>query len=242
MKKLLLIIFLSITLSACKDACDCFKGTGDVMTEIRSTGNIKSVDLGNNVDLVVHYDSIPRIRVTAGSHLLSKITTENENGVLKIRNTNKCNWVRNFDPVLIVDIWVPTLSGIYVENASGDIAFSDTLTVSDFRLDSYSSTGNYQLKLKEGIATLAIHNGPADLKAEGNVGTLYLYGVGYGKIDCLQLKTENAYINNKGTNGFYVNPISILEATINGSGNVYYTGSPATIKKTETASGKLIHL
>ncbi|HOS48188.1 MAG TPA: DUF2807 domain-containing protein [Bacteroidia bacterium] len=242
MKKIVFIIFLSISLSACKDACDCFKGTGDVVTEIRSVSEIKSVDLGNNVDLVIHYDSVPKMRVTAGSHLLGKISTENENGVLKIRNTNKCNWVRNFDPVLIVDLWVPTLSGIYIENASGDVTFSDTLSVSDFRLDSFSSTGNYQLKLKQGTATLAIHNGPADLTAEGEIGNLYLYGVGYGKMDCLKLKTANAYINNKGTNGFYVNPTDILEATINGSGNVYYTGNPSTIKKTETASGKLIHL
>ncbi len=242
MKKIILIIFLSIAFSACKDACDCFKGTGDVVTEIRSIGEVKSVDLGNNVDLVIHYDSIPKMRVTAGSHLLEKITTINENGVLKIRNTNKCNWVRNFDPVLIVDLWVPTLSGIYIENASGDVTFSDTLSVSDFRLDSFSSTGNYHLKLKEGVATLAIHNGPADLTAEGEIGNLYLYGVGYGKMDCLKLKTTNAYINNKGTNGFYVNPIDILEASIGGSGNVYYTGNPAIIKKTETASGKLIHL
>lgn len=242
MKKIAFIIFLSIAFSACKDACDCFKGTGDVTTEIRTLGNIQTIDLGNNVDLVLHYDSISRMRVTAGSHLLDKITTVTENGVLKIRNINKCNWIRDFDPVLIVDVWTPTLKSLFLEDASGDITFSDTLPVSDFRLDSFSSTGNYHLKLKNGIATLAIHNGPADLTAEGDISNLYLYGVAYGKMDCLKLKTVNAYINNQGTNGFYVSPSDILEATIGGSGNVYYTGNPAIIKKTETASGKLIHL
>jgi hypothetical protein len=242
MKKTAMIIFLSIAFSACKDACDCFKGTGDITTEIRSLGSISAIDLGNNVDLVIHYDSITKMRVTAGSHLLEKVTTETNDGVLKIRNTNKCNWVRDFDPVLIVDLWTPTLKSIFIENASGDITFSDTLSVSDFRLDSFSSTGNYRLKLKDGIATLAIHNGPADLSAEGTLSNLYLYGVAYGKMDCLKLKTANAYINNQGTNGFYVNASDILEATIGGSGNVYYAGSPTIIKKTETASGKLIHL
>lgn len=242
MKKIAFIIFLSIAFSACKDACDCFKGTGEVATEIRSTGTIKSVDLGSNVDLVIHRDSITRIRVTAGSHLLDKITTVNEAGVLKIRNTNKCNWVRHFDPVLIVDIWVPTLSGIFVENACGDITFSDTLPVSDFRFDSFSSGGDYRVKVNGESATLAIHNGPANLVAEGTVGNLYLYGVGYGKMDCQNLVSTNGYIGHHGSNSYYVNSTAILEATISGSGNVYYKGNPSIIKKTETASGKLIHL
>ncbi len=242
MKKLTIIILLSVVFSSCKDACDCFKGTGEVTTEIRSTGLVNSVDLGNNIDLVIHYDTVTKIRVTGGSHLLEKITTKNENGLLRIRNANKCNWVRDFAPELIVDLWVPTLSGIYIENASGNITFTDTLPVSDFRLDSFNSSGNYHFKLKNGMATLALHNGSSDLIAEGELGNLYLYGAGYGKMDCVKLITGNAYINNRGTNGFYLNCTNILEATINGIGNVYYTGNPAIIKKTETASGKLIQL
>lgn len=238
----ILLSFIPLLLFGCKKKCDCLKSTGSISTEERSLTAINSINIKNNVDVKFHYSKEFKLTVRGGSNLLDKIETRIENGTLYIRNKNKCNWVRNFNPELEVNVWLPELSSIYIEDASADLIFEDTIPVKNFRLDSFSSIGNYKMKLKGDIVTLAIHNGAADLDAEGSVGTLYLYGVGYGKLNCEQLQTSNTYTDNQGTNDFYVNALSILEVRISGSGNIYYKGYPPNIVKRELGSGKLIQL
>jgi hypothetical protein len=244
MKMQIKLLFLSalLLLFGCKKSCDCMKSTGSISIEERNLSPINSINVKNNVDVKFHYSNDYKLTVRGGSNLLEKIETRIENGTLYIRNKNKCNWVRNFNPELEVNVWLPELSLIYVEDASADIVFEDTIPIKNFRLDSFSSIGNYKLKLKGEIATLAIHNGAADLDALGSVGTLYLYGVGYGKLNCEQLKTLNTYTDNQGTNDFYVNALNTLEVKISGSGNIYYKGNPPNIVKREYGSGKLIQL
>jgi hypothetical protein len=237
-----ILILNLLLLFGCKKSCDCLKSTGTISTEERSLTPINSINLKNNVDVRIHYSNEYKLSVRGGSNLLEKIETRIENGTLYIRNKNKCNWVRKFDPELRVNIWLPELSSIYLEDASSDIVFEDTIPAKNFRLDSFSSIGKYSFKLKGDIATLAIHNGAADLDALGSVGTLYLYGVGYGKLNCEQLQTFNTYTDNQGTNDFYVNALNTLEVKISGSGNIYYKGNPLNIVKKVFGSGKLIQL
>lgn len=239
--KLILILNL-LLLFGCKKSCDCLKSAGSITTEIRNLSAINSINIKNNVDVKIHYSNEYKLTVRGGSNLLEKIETKIENGTLYIRNKNKCNWVRKFNPELQVNIWLPELSSIYLEDASSDLVFEDTIPVKNFRLDSFSSIGNYKFKLKGDVATLAIHNGAADLDALGSVGTLYLYGVGFGKLNCEQLQTINTYTDNQGTNDFYVNALNTLEVKISGSGNIYYKGNPPNILKREYGSGKLIQL
>jgi hypothetical protein len=239
--KILLILNL-LFLFGCKKSCDCLKSTGSISTEERSLTAINSINIKNNIDVKIHYGTEYKLTVRGGSNLLEKIETKVENGTLYIRNKNKCNWVRKFDPQLQVNIWLPELSSIYLEDASADVVFEDSIPVKNFRLDSFSSIGNYQLKFKGDVVTLAIHNGAADLDALGSIGTLYLYGVGYGKLNCEQLQTLNTYTDNQGTNDFYVNALNTLEVRISGSGDIYYKGNPPNILKREYGSGKLIQL
>jgi hypothetical protein len=49
-------------------------------------------------------------------------------------------------------------------------------------------------------------------------------------------------MNNKGTNSNFVNVENRLEATIIGTGNIYYLGNPSVLKENIIGSGKLIRL
>lgn len=243
-KRLLYILLISglFIQSSCNDVCDCFHGRGREITEERHMETIKGIYLTNNISVVIHPDSNQRMTVTAGENLVDGIETSIENGRLSIRNNNRCNWTREFNPTLQVDIWTNTLQSIYIEDASGDLRFTDTLKVSNFRLDCFSSMGTYRVILLADIATLAIHNGPADIIAEGSVSTQYNYSAGFGKMNCLLLKSNNIYMNNKGTNDNYVYSNTILEAKIEATGNIYYSGNPVNVTTQITGKGKLIKL
>ena len=241
-KRLLLFLLVALSLTSCEKICDCAKSTGELTSEFRTTGNIQQIELNNNIDLVIHIDPTPKLKITAGKNLISEITTDNNNGVLNIKNKNNCNWVRDFNTSIIVEVWTPSLNYLIANDATGDIYFVDSLDCNGFYFDSFSSTGQFHFKLKGTEAHLNINTGPADITATGDVNNFYLYGAGYGRLDCVNLHSDYVYVTNKGTNDCYVNAQQLIDAHIYGAGNIYYKGNPALILKKEFGKGKLISL
>lgn len=241
-KNILVLIISILLFPGCEKICDCAKSTGEIQSEIRYPASFNRIELNNNIDLIVHIDSIPKIKITAGKNLISEIETTIDNGTLKISNKNNCNWVRDFNPKIVAEIWTPSLNALWIEDATGDIYFEDSLDCNPFVFDSFSSTGVFHFKLKGEEARLNINTGSADINATGKVTNFYLYGAGYGKLDCVNLQSDFVFVTNKGTNNFYVDAQQLLEASIFGVGNIYYKGSPASIVKKEFSKGKLISL
>lgn len=238
-----LLLIPILLLAACSDMGDCFHGSGKQVTESRSIGSFHSIYLTSNVNLVLHFQpGIRRLEVTGGDRLTEGVETKIENGQLSVKNTNRCNWVRSFKQRLTVEIWTDSLQSIYLEDATGDVTFKDTLATENFRFDAYNSMGRGDLLLHCYIATLALHTGPFDLTAKGTATVQYNYHAGYGKNDCRELVTANAFLTNKGTNDTYISTSQLLEVNIQQSGNIYYRGEPASIKTEITGTGKLIKL
>jgi hypothetical protein len=219
-----------------------FKGTGPLTAEERTLAPFTRIELKNDVDVVYHYDSIRRVKVTAGQNLIEKITTNVENGNLVIKNKNKYNWVRSYHPEIKVEIWLPDLKYIEAFDATGDIVFIDTLKVDKFALESFGSFGNYTLLLDTKNAYLKLHNGPANLNAKGHSENTYLYNAGFGINDTRELKSNYVYIRSISTNSSYVYSINELDASIEAAGNIYYLGNPTDVIFTKKGSGEIIKL
>ncbi len=241
MKQILLLILTLLLLPSCSDLGDCFHGRGNTAEEERSLDTIHTIYITSNIDLKIHPNaSYYRLKVRSGENLLEGIETKTENGTLSIRNKNRCNWVRSFKSQTTVDLWVPTLSSIYMENSTGAITMDDSIHARQFRLDCFGSMGSVQLLLDCDIATVALHNGPADITASGRADVQYNYNAGFGKVDCRNLTTRYLYITNKGTNNTWVYSNYILDALIEHDGNIYYTGQPSQIKADIKGKGQLI--
>ena len=241
MKQLIHLLFALLIFSSCSDMGDCFHGKGDSGIEERTLEPIRGIYLTSNINLIIHPNqSQLRMRVTGGSHLLENIETRAENGTLFIKNHNRCNWVRSFKSKITVEIWTDQLNSIYLENSTGDVIVDDSIHSDNFRLDCFGSMGSVSLLLNCPTATIALHNGPSDITVGGIASVQYNYNAGFGKVDCRNLVSQDIYINNKGTNNTWVNSHSLLEATIEHNGNIYYTGEPSTIKENIIGKGKLI--
>ena len=241
-KQFLVMLLVILSFTSCEKICDCAKGTGDIVSEYRSISSFQQLELYNNIDLVIHIDSNPKLKITAGKNLISEITTVNDNGILRIRNKNNCNWVRDFNTSIVVEVWTPSLNYLMAKDATGDIYLEDSLYCNGFYFDSFSSTGQFHFKLKGPEAHLNINNGPADISAIGKVDNFYLYGAGYGRLDCVNLHSDYVFVTNRGTNNFYVTAQRLIDASIFGTVNIYYQGNPMTIVKKEFGQGKLISL
>lgn len=237
-----LFLMSCILFSGCEDTCQCFEGTGPLTYDERPVEAIGDIDLGSDVDLYLHHGDVPRIRVTAGQNLIDNIETKLEGDKLFIRNHNKCNWVRSFNPVLRVDVWTTNLHHLKVDDASGDVIFVDSLVADEFWFDSFSSTGTYYLLLNCSVSTIAMHNGPADITVKGHSGVTYMFNAGFGKMDCLELESGYAFVRNRGTNDLYLHVNILLEAITEHKGNIYYRGNPGVVDIELNGTGNVIQI
>jgi len=235
------IFIIPLLYLSCKkeNMCDCFKSTGNIISETRNISGFDSISVENNVNLFLTEDSIFSVTVEAGRHLISLIKTDVTDNCLFLKNENKCNWVRSFKNKINVYVHCPKIKEI-IYKGSGNIKVADTLHVNNFQLDDWNGTGEVNLILKSNWTTLNLHTGPADLNVNGKSGVTYLYSAGNGKADLRNFITDDCFVSNKSTNSCYVNAAKELDAKINSIGDIYYTGTFYSLTSDITGSGHLI--
>lgn len=238
---LLLSIIITFTFNSCHDCpvCDCFKSSGNTISEQRNITGFNSIQVNDNIDLSITPGRDFKVKVAAGKNLIEKVTTELDGNTLILSNKNKCNWVRSFKNEYKVEVEMPSVDHV-MTYSSGDIDFLDTVKIETFNFDVYGGAGVYNLLLHASDAHVNIHTGPGDVNAKGWIGVNYLYYNGYGKINFSDVETGYTFMENKGNNDIHIWVTKELEAKINYSGNIYYRGNPYKIILTGTGSGKLI--
>lgn len=242
MKLISFILALTLlALSGCKkdSFCNCLKKTGDEVSEDREVSSFTSIEMNNNVDVIIKPDTTYKITVTCGKNLVDGIKTEVVNNKLIIRNINKCNWMRDFKNTFTVEVAVKDLTQL-TNNGSGNLYFSDTLYQPEFQVDNWSGTGTLNLLLHCNETRLKLHTGPADINASGYTAVGYIYTAGNGFCNTRNLVSDYCYVTTKSTGDVNVTAVKELQAEIKYNGDVYYSGSPATIKSVITGNGKLI--
>jgi hypothetical protein len=241
LKSLLILTIAATLLTSCgKDPfCNCLESTGRASSETRTVDPFNTLEVFNNVNVNWHQSAEYKIVVTCGSNLIDGITTEVESGVLKIRNHNRCNWMRDPGNVYLVDVYSPGI-GTIICRTVGDITCKDTIRNSVFLAESWDGTGTIRLSLDVDEAYLKIHTGPADIIANGQTGYCYLYNTGNGYVRAEGLQTNDAFVMSRSTGDCYVNSNNNLQVKIDYQGDIYYTGQPSNIQSQITGTGRLI--
>lgn len=239
-----MIFFIAFFSLKCRKetACDCFKGTGDIVSEERQLSAIASVYVEDNVNLIFQEDTIQKVTVQAGKHLIKNILTEMDGGLLKITNINKCNFVRRYD--IPVDVYIH-----YVRNqiysiktkGTGTISNSNACTSDSVDLQSESS-GDINFQMGGFCKTYTHQHGAGDITLTGSCDQVIIFSKGTGFTITDACPNNYTWVSTNTTGKITVHPLGLLITEINGSGNIYYSGNPATIINTENSTGKLLPL
>lgn len=216
---------------------DCFKSTGDVITERRSIGMFTEIVAYNNVNVILVQDSQTYLEVNAGENLLPLIVTELRDGKLIIENNNRCNWVRDFSIPINVYVHLPALRTIDTFG-SGRIYSLNTLVNDTIEVNN-RNTSDVELNVMADAVYCRQHAAFGDNKINGSAAYLYVFNIGQGFCDCTELAANTADVISNTTGHTYVNACDGLHAEISYSGNVYYKGAPS-VSSVITGSGKLI--
>jgi len=241
MNKLLIFVsFTLIMLSSCEkdDFCNCLENEGSQISETRTFPDFERIEMNNNVDIILTPDSVSYAILTCGKNLADGIKTEVVDGWLKVRNINRCNWLRDFTNKFTLDVHYRSIKGInYL--GSGNLSCSDTLRTSELLVESWNGTGTLDFVLNSGDIYFKLHTGPADIQASGLANYLYVYSAGNGYIKTASLNSEYVVVNTKSTGDCEVNANQTLEVNIGYNGDVFYHGNPPDIQQVITGKGKL---
>ncbi|MBA3664342.1 MAG: DUF2807 domain-containing protein [Bacteroidetes bacterium] len=242
--RILKYLIISCLIFSCKkeNAGDCFKSNGRIVTQVRNTGAFEEIKVYDKIDMNIIQGAEFKVEVSAGEHLLSNIHTIVTDGILRIKNNNKCNFVRGYKKRITVNITVPRIEKVDNEGV-GTIRFIGDYVQDTIFIRAENSGDIYVRGTYNQIQTSSHGNG--DIYLEGSADRMYVYMFGTN-----YLRAGNFTVNNY----LFVETLSIgdchVKAPANGlfqcniwrSGNVYYSGTPAQINDFSdgTAKGKLI--
>ena len=239
--RLLLALGIIFTFTTCsKDHLfDCLTSTGNTIYQWRNAGKFTNLNLQNDVDVVLYFDTTNFIRVTAGEHLIDGIITELSGNTLYIRNENRCNWVRSFKNQYVVEIGMDSITKIDTYGA-GNITCHDTITCHDFYFDAWNATGTANFLFHNQYIHLNNNVGRVDIHAAGRTDVAFGNIADVGTLDAKNLSCDLWYFRTNSTGDSHLTANNTLEAEIQYTGNVYYSGAATNVRRTGSGSGMLI--
>ena len=214
-----LAVLLVIILNSCENF-NCIEGNHRFDSEERPTGYFSGIELDGYFDVYVNYDTLTSVTVEGDENLLRYITTYTKGNTLEI-GTSSRRCLESGNPIVIT-VNTPTLYHLNL-NGSGFINCSYFNTQSlDIELD-----GSGDIYVDVDCDELrADVEGSGEIRLVGSCFTSYLGIDGSGRIRAFDFESEECYVDIYGSGDVYVFVWDILDVYIDGSGIVYYEGSP----------------
>ncbi len=190
------------------------RGSGKLTSEPRSVSGFTSIDMQGSADVIVTFGETESAVVEADDNLLPYIETRVENGQLVIATRPRVSYT-TANPVR-VNVTMKTLSKTVL-----------------------SGSGNIDVSGLKGDAITIGLPGSGNITVKGSANSVYVTLGGSGMIVCKDLTAHSATVKLSGSGNVSVYASDNLDATISGSGNIQYSGNPATINKTISGSGNI---
>lgn len=191
------------------------KGSGNIVKEKRDITGFNSVSVSGvfNIEIVSGRDF--SVEVEADDNLLPIITTEVNNGVLKISSEGR---IRSINKML-VRISAPDIEKV---RSSGVAKVSvEEIKNSSFELST------------SGASKVSLSGSTAELKIDVS---------GAGKVEAENLSAQNASVRTSGAGKINVNVSESLDAKVSGAGTIRYSGSPKNVNERKSGAGKIMPL
>jgi hypothetical protein len=205
------IVIGLLTRGTVTDSSSGIDGSGVSATEVRDVASFAAVDLAGSNEVTIHVGGKQSVVVTADDNLIDDVTTRVERGKLVV-STASGSFTTNVP--MKVDVTVPalravTLSGSGIVTAEGMDAKRLTVALP----------------------------GSGILRASGSAATLVVDHSGSGDAQLEALVASDVHAVLGGSGRIVVNATKSLDATVSGSGAIFYRGDPSQVTTSVTGSG-----
>lgn len=215
-KNIILLLIATIALFSCKKQG--LNGDGTIVTETRNVKNFYGVSVSGSSKIFIIQGNTFDVQVKAYENLLPSLTTIVEDGTLKIAYKNNANISNDNSEITIT---MPSLTGLTIDgsgsiNTKGQFIGADNFVINAF-----------------GSGTISVENGSAN--------NLRVTISGSANVKTFNFPVQRAEVSVSGSGNAEINVSKTLNATINGSGNIYYKGTTESVTTKITGSGKVIN-
>ncbi|MDH7514947.1 MAG: head GIN domain-containing protein [Bacteroidota bacterium] len=210
---------------------DCREGDGVIVEENRDLPPFHAIDAGSIIEVVIRQADTCTVHAVAERNLQGMILTENRNGILHL-GMSGC--VRTNQP-LRVYVSAPTIRGLSLHGV-GNIHVSGTLDQDTIGI-AVSGGGTVSGNL-HAYRVLVNIQGPGSIRLSGTTREAKVLISGSGNVDSPKWHVERLFAVLTGRGNCDVSVTDMLEGSISGSGNIWFSGSPAVVHVLSTGSGR----
>lgn len=235
-KNYIYIIVLFIATSCIDDAL--FNG-GEVVSKTLDLPDYSTIEVESSFEIELLSDTVNKVVVRCGENLHPYIKIEVVNDILYLKHEIKNNWSRKYERVKL-ELHTKPFSRINVYKPvriyTAQVYEAPTFAYVDFM--KYSEL-DVNVNVSYCLIGMSSDNfGQYIIK--GHSDQAELYGWGSCLVNADSLQTKSCYVLHRGMGNVFVNTSGQLDADIQFTGNVYYSGNPAHINLQRTGSGNLI--
>jgi hypothetical protein len=232
MKRVIPVAGTAAVLLVVLTACGLGLDPGPQTTQQRTVAGVHAVVLQTSGDLTIERGASESLTIDAGTNIIDRLTSEVVDGTLVLDAEGSFNsgsirytlTVLDLDRVELAGSGNVTGAGVLSGDATLTLSGSGDVTVTDLRLTSLT-------------ADLS-GSGTARVTGSGSSSTLVVSGS--GDFEGTDLATERTQVDVSGSGQARVNVSEELTATVTGSGDVIYTGDPASVQRARTGSGDIV--
>ncbi|TMM56358.1 DUF2807 domain-containing protein [Maribacter algarum] len=245
-RRLLPLLCLFLTSCNSESAPDCFQSAGDLVREEVSVADFNKITVFENVGLVLKQGPEIKVEIETGENLRNEVEVTVEDGRLLLRNTNDCNYFREYGLTKIY-VTAPNIgeirssTGLKIES-DGVLAYPILRLISESfnNPESETTDGEFDLELDTDDVT-ALVNGIAYFRLRGRTEFFgATIAAGDSRIEAQNLRANLVDVDHRGSNDILVNPQQGIKGEIRGTGDVISFNEPFLIQVEELFKGKLI--
>lgn len=228
---LAIIFFLSSCISGPGNGID---GNGNVKSEHRQVDNFTGVKSSGSIDVELSTGEEYEVVIENDENLMKYVKTTVENGVLNISYKDHISVRQDHAKVYVT---APSLNKI-IASGSANINFDDGI-LTDKKIEiSVTGSGDIEGGI-DAPEVSSVVSGSGNINLHGRTRDFEARSSGSGDINCSELKSENARVKINGSGNARVFASVSLDASVNGSGDIYYRGNPSSPKIHTAGSGSV---
>jgi hypothetical protein len=205
----------------------------------RHLSGFNAINLAGPFDVYITQGSTESVKVEAPADVMDRILTEVNGGILKIYTKHEYfHWgdlLGNHKKILVY-VTIKDVKSINI-SGSGDASFKDGIKANSLRL-SISGSGDMTGKVDVKALESSI-SGSGDMKLSGSAENSTVKVVGSGDFTARNLLTVNSSVRVSGSGDAEINASEKVDAAVNGSGDVHYTGAAKNINSSKSGSGDI---
>ena len=228
-----------------EDAPDCFQTVRKIIEKEFEVEDFDELIVYEDIELFIEQGAEHRVSVKTGENLINEISAEVVDDRLILRNSNGCNFVRDYD-VTRIYVTVPDLTwlqnaGNRVIKSVGELHFQNIWlrSLNQERAKGVYTVGDFDLHLvSDYVRVTGDDFSNFFLRGETDYLNLFIAN-GDGRVEARGLEAGTVEIQHRGTNKLIVNPQQVLKGEIRSTGDVISVNRPPVVEVEVFYTGKL---